>query len=245
MSKNVGKPSNAEYPVAPADLANQQNRLKKAAAAGANALKSPGLSVLSKQLSSPPPMPQNVIASASDSPQVSATGEEAPKPEQALAAEIPANREAIAATAMNDNEAILVELRKISAWAERQRKVTKWSLVFLAVFIPALVGFTIMMEQRVSAKFEDTAPSQKPDWYEVERNARLGDFDKATGMGEELIVKTPQSPDAHKRLAGAYLAAGKLDKAREHYAEAFRLFPSEENEKQLTAIDKRISAEKP
>jgi tetratricopeptide (TPR) repeat protein len=171
--------------------------------------------------------------------------EEAPKPEPALAGEIPANREATAATAMNDNEAILVELRKISAWAERQRKVTKWSLVFLAVFIPALIGFAILMDQQVSTKLEDTAPSQKPDWYEVEHNARQGNFDKAIGIGEELIVKTPQSPDAHKRLAGVYLAAGKLDKAREHYAEAFRLFPSEENEKLFTAIDKRCSAEKP
>jgi len=40
-------------------------------------------------------------------------------------------------------------------------------------------------------------------------------------------------------LAGAYLAAGKIEKAREHYAEAFRLFPSEENEKLLIAIEKR------
>jgi tetratricopeptide (TPR) repeat protein len=171
--------------------------------------------------------------------------EEAPKPEQALNADIPANREPMAATPVNDNEAILGELRKISAWAEMQRKLTKWSLVFLAVLIPALVGFGIVMEQRVSTKLEDTAPPQKSDWYEVERNVRLGDFDKALGVGEELIVKTPQSPDAHKRLAGAYLAASKLDKAREHYAEAFRLFPSEENEKLLTAIDKRCSAEKP
>jgi tetratricopeptide (TPR) repeat protein len=102
-----------------------------------------------------------------------------------------------------------------------------------------------MMERRVSTKLQDTEPPQKPDWYEVERNVRMGDFDKALGIGEELILKTPQSPDAHKRLAAAYLAAGKLDKAREHYAETVRLFPSEENEKLLTAIDKRTSAEKP
>jgi len=245
MSKNAGKPSNAEYPVAPADLANQQNRLKKAAAAGANALKSPGLSVLSRQPSPPAPTPQNIVVPASGSPQVRPSMEEAPKPEQALPADVPANREAMAATPMTDNDEILVELRKISAWAEMQRKVTKWSLLFLAVFIPALIGFGIVMEQRASTKLEDAAPSQKPDWYEVEHSVRLGEFDKALGIGEELIVKTPQSPDAHKRLAGAYLAAGKLDKAREHYAEAFRLFPSEENEKLLTAIDKRTSAEKP
>jgi len=42
------------------------------------------------------------------------------------------------------------------------------------------------------------------------------------------------------RLAAAYLAAGKIEKAREHYAQAFHLFPSEENEKVLVAIDRRI-----
>ena len=56
-------------------------------------------------------------------------------------------------------------------------------------------------------------------------------------------MKTPLYPEAHRRLAGAYLAAGDIEKARQHYAEAFRLFPSEENEKLLAAIDRRIKAE--
>lgn len=74
---------------------------------------------------------------------------------------------------------------------------------------------------------------------------RLGDFEKAIAIGEELILKTPQYPEAHERLARAYLAAGNLEKAKEHYAEAFRLFSSEENEKLLSAIEKRVKADKP
>jgi hypothetical protein len=46
-------------------------------------------------------------------------------------------------------------------------------------------------------------------------------------------------------LTGAYLAAGNLERAREHYAEVFRLFSSEENEKLLSAIEKRIKAKRP
>jgi len=34
---------------------------------------------------------------------------------------------------MDDNESILAELRKISAWADMQRKMTKWSLLIGAV----------------------------------------------------------------------------------------------------------------
>ena len=146
---------------------------------------------------------------------------------------------------MNDNEAILAELRKISAWADMQRKISKWSLIFLAVFIPAMIVFGVLLEQRLKTNIEAILPGQKPDWHDVDHNVRMGDFNKAIRIGEELILKAPQYPEAHRRLAGAYLAAGKIEKAREHYAEAFRLFPSEENEKLLMAMDKRSEAKNP
>jgi hypothetical protein len=53
-------------------------------------------------------------------------------------------------------------------------------------------------------------------------------------------VKTLFYPEAHRRLAGAYLTSGNPEKARPHYAEAFRLFPSEGNEQSLAVIDTRI-----
>jgi len=146
---------------------------------------------------------------------------------------------------MNNDEPILTELRKISAWADMQRKMTRWSLIFIAVFIPALIIFAVLMERRVSTKLESVVSEEKPDWYDVDQNVRRGDFDKAIQIGEKLILKTPLFPEAHRRLAGAYLAAGSIEKARKHYAEAFRLFPSEENEKSLAAIDRRAKAENP
>ena len=143
---------------------------------------------------------------------------------------------------MNDNESILAELRKISAWADMQRKITRWSLIFIAVFIPALIVFGFIMEHHVKKTLDDVKPGPKQDWYDVDQNVRVGAFDEAIRIGEELILKTPQYPEAHRRLAGAYLAAGKVEKAREHYADAFRLFPSEENEKLLMAIERRSKA---
>lgn len=144
---------------------------------------------------------------------------------------------------MNNDEPMLAELRKISAWADMQRKMTKWSLIFVAVFIPAMILIGVLVEQRVSTKLESVVSEETPDWYEVERGLHQCDFDKAIQIGEKLIVKTPFYPEAHRRLAGAYLAAGSLEKARQHYAEAFRLFPSEENEKSLAAIERRMKAE--
>jgi tetratricopeptide (TPR) repeat protein len=146
---------------------------------------------------------------------------------------------------MNDNEQILAELRKISAWADMQRKVTKWSLIIVAVVVPVLIVFGVVMEHRVQTSLDQATPEQKADWYDVDQNVHRGDFDKAIQIGEKLILKTPDYPDAHRRLAGAYLAAGRIQKARDHYADAFRLFPSEENEKLLTAIDRRMKEESP
>ena len=146
---------------------------------------------------------------------------------------------------MSDNELILAELKKISAWADMQRTISKWSLIFVAVFIPAMAAFGVLMEQRLKTNLEHIVPEPKPCWYDVDQNVRLGEFDKAIRIGEELIRKTPQYPEAQRWLAGAYLAAGKIGKAREHFAEAFRLFPSEENEKLLIAIDKRRKEAKP
>jgi len=141
---------------------------------------------------------------------------------------------------MSDNELILGELKKISAWADMQRKLMKYSFIFLGASIPILIICSVLAERQVATSITSV---QRPDWYEVDQNIRLGDFDKAIKLGEELTLKTPQYPEAHRRLAGAYLAAGKIEKAQKEYVELFRLFPSEENEKLLAAIDKRIKAE--
>jgi tetratricopeptide (TPR) repeat protein len=103
----------------------------------------------------------------------------------------------------------------------------------------------IFVTRDLNTKVESKMSVQTPDWSDVDRNVREGDPDKAILIGEELIAKTPQYWKSHERLANAYLAAGKVDKAKEHFATAFRLFPSEENEKLLSAIEKRIKTENP
>src|ERR1700733_10653578 len=112
---------------------------------------------------------------------------------------------------MNNDDQILTELRKISAWADMQRKYMKWSLTFLAIFFPTMgiIGFL------VDRKVEDTVTRvNQKEWYDVDIDVREGNFDKAIQIGEELILKTQKYPEAHRQLAEAYLAAGKLDKAR-------------------------------
>jgi tetratricopeptide (TPR) repeat protein len=114
----------------------------------------------------------------------------------------------------------------------------------LAVFFPGMIVFGIVMDHRSKTR-EDIEALKKHDWYDVDQNIRLGNPAEAIRIGEELIQKTPQYPGGHYKLAAAYVAAGRIKEARAHFAEAARLFPCEDYEKLLTAIDKRIATESP
>jgi tetratricopeptide (TPR) repeat protein len=146
---------------------------------------------------------------------------------------------------MNDSEPILAELRKIAAWADMQRKMTKWSLISVAIVIPAMLILGFVMAHEFDTRIEALREPLKTTWYDVERNVSSCDPDGAIRIGEELIERTPQYAEGHYRLAMAYLAAGKIERAREHAATALRLFPSEKNEKLVKAIDKRMKAGSP
>lgn len=146
---------------------------------------------------------------------------------------------------MNDNDTILAELKKISAWADMQRRVTKWSLIFVAVFIPAIFVFAIVMENRLKRSLEDTSTSVEHSWYDVDRSLRNGKLDEAIRIGQELIRNTPLSPDGHIRMANAYLTNGDITNAMTHYREAVRLFPTEDNQRLLNAVTQRMDQENP
>jgi tetratricopeptide (TPR) repeat protein len=235
MSKNTEKssrPAGGEYPVDPAERSSQEARLKKAAAAGASASRSP---IPGLRLQAPP-----AVAAIEKAEEPKDNFSRAAAPTQTAVE--PASEQK---TSSITNDEVLAEMRKISAWAEFQRKVTRRLLIFLALAVVAGIGIAIFAARHLNTEVESKPPVQNPDWYDVDRAVWQGDFDKAITIGEELILKTPQDWEAHKRLGKAYLTSGTLDKAKEHFAEAYRLFPSEENEKVLGAIEKRIKAESP
>src|SRR5437016_2159352 len=116
MPPETRKNSNADYPVDPEESTSQQQRLRKAAAAGADALKAPMPSAMFRPPSSPAaPLklsePQTPITqSVSNLANPEAVEVSQPLPERKVE-KLPTNR----------SEDILTELRKISAWAETQR----------------------------------------------------------------------------------------------------------------------------
>ena len=142
---------------------------------------------------------------------------------------------------VNNDDAILAELKKISAWSEQQRKMSRLVTIIVAIAFPLMIVLGIVADYDVKSTI---AKVDAPTWYDVDRNARAGDFEKALQVGEDLIKKTPRDPDAHRRLGNVYLAAGNIAKAREQYEISVLLFPSEENVKLREAIEIRASADK-
>ena len=226
------RPSSADYPVDPAERSNQEARLRKAAAAGASSSKSPIPGLMLQRPPSPqasqkvaePQMPLSPSAASIETALEAPNGQTAP---------------------LITSDEILAELRNISVLADLQRKTTRRSLIFLTLYLPAVMGIFMLFDRQLNTNLGTNPPAHQSDWSDVDRNVRQGDFDKGIAIGEELLLKTPQSAETHEHLAQTYLAAGNLEKAKEHYAEAFRLFPSEENERLLSAVERRINADKP
>jgi tetratricopeptide (TPR) repeat protein len=147
---------------------------------------------------------------------------------------------------MSDNDAILAELRKLTAWADTQRRLTKWSLIGAGVVLALALAFLGIMEHRMNPLLDESSLTRKPEpstWSDIDWNIRRANLDEAIKIGEDLIQKTPQYPEGHHRLGMAYLAAGKLAQAKDHFEQAFHLLPSEENQKMLQALQQRINSD--
>lgn len=145
---------------------------------------------------------------------------------------------------MNESDdKILKELKKISSWAEHQKKISKWSLIILAICIPIIIGVAIFTDYYFKNIIDDfkTETTDKFSWYDVSCRTRSGEIDEAISIAEELINITPNYPKGHTKLGFLYLTSGNLIKTKKHFKEAYRLFPSTENKENLNAILKRIS----
>jgi cytochrome c-type biogenesis protein CcmH/NrfG len=143
---------------------------------------------------------------------------------------------------VGDHDELLTEVRKVAAWADMQRKVTKWTLVFVVLFMPTMIAFFFFMNQLAEKAVRETS-EPKVSWGEMYEAASQGRMAKALQIGHTMIGKVPGDPEGHCDLAFVYLKAGNLDQALRHFEEAYRLFPSERNLENLRAMRQRIKAE--
>jgi cytochrome c-type biogenesis protein CcmH/NrfG len=123
----------------------------------------------------------------------------------------------------DSNHEILVELRKL-------KRIFYAILVFIILgSIPAFyAGFT-------------RGYSQADSWERVTTAMRRQDFAAALSLAQSLVRQQPDYSYGHAWLGAIYLAMDDVTNSEAQYSRACQLFPSEEYEKDLAAVRKRMT----
>ena len=149
---------------------------------------------------------------------------------------------------VHDFQELMLEIRKISAWAELNRRILKWSAIlvipFMVVFF-VLVFFSTQRTMRTAREltsWRPAPPAQRGIWGQVDALLAEGRLEGAIGAAERLVEKVPGYAAGHEKLGELYLAKGNLPNAADQYREAWRLFPSESYRQSVEAVERRIKA---
>jgi len=122
------------------------------------------------------------------------------------------------------NQEILVELRKT-------KRVFYVFLVLIIVgTIPAFYGGLTRSH------------AQADSWERVTTAMRRQDFPAALSLAQVLVARQPNYYYGHAYLGAIYLAVGDVTNSESQYSRAYELFPSEDNQKVLAAVRKRLAA---
>lgn len=131
---------------------------------------------------------------------------------------------------MNDDigPQILAELR-------RQTRYTQLALGAMAFVI---VGYCVFSYFRARALH--SPPAERPiSWSQIDKAMDQLDYQKALTLVRELIARNPNYYYGHQYLGHVYLAMGDLAQAETEYTRAYEMFPSEETQKDVKALQKR------
>jgi len=121
------------------------------------------------------------------------------------------------------NQEILKELRK-------SRRSTQVLLAVIAV---------ICVLDSITHKKPSEADHS---WTAVQTATKQLDFPRALAMAQSNVARQPSDYYGHSCLGYIYLAMGDVTNSEAEYSRAYQLFPSEDNEKSLSAVRKRLAA---
>jgi tetratricopeptide (TPR) repeat protein len=123
------------------------------------------------------------------------------------------------------NQEILAELRRIRTFIRRMC----YAIVVLIILasVPA---------------FQQGWRAGSPSWEQVRSLMSRQDFPVALSMAQSLVAAQPHYDYGHVYLGYVYLAMGDITNAEKQYSDACAIFPSEENQKNLAAVQKRLAA---
>ena len=92
-----------------------------------------------------------------------------------------------------------------------------------------------------------TCSHQKPaepehSWTAVQTAIRQLDYPRALTLAQANVARQPSDYYGHSYLGIIYLAIGDVTNSEAEYSRAYQLYPSEDNEKSLSAVRKRLAA---
>ena len=119
------------------------------------------------------------------------------------------------------NQEILAEFRKLK----------RIFYVMLVVFILACIPPFIIGSTRDSSD----------SWDRVTTAMRHQNFPAALSMAQTLVQRQPNYYYGHSYLGAIYLAMDNVTNAQAQYLRAYQLFPNEQDEKDLAAVQKRMT----
>lgn len=138
---------------------------------------------------------------------------------------------------------ILLELRKITTWLDRQKKISKYALLALPLFFAALVSGLYFFENRAKTLISSsTGDNEAIDWSDVTHALRKSDYTQAVGQARALLKIDAENPRGHYLLGVALLYRGDPEDARAAFAKAVELYPIPEYTEALEALNQRLGA---
>jgi cytochrome c-type biogenesis protein CcmH/NrfG len=92
-----------------------------------------------------------------------------------------------------------------------------------------------------------TISRQKPaesdhSWAAVQTAIRQLDYTRALTLAQANVARQPSDYYGHSYLGIIYLAMGDVTNSEAEYSRAYQLFPTEDNDKTLSAVRKRLAA---
>jgi cytochrome c-type biogenesis protein CcmH/NrfG len=146
----------------------------------------------------------------------------------------------------SDREQRLIDaLHELTVHLQRLQRASNIAAI---VCVALVIGFAIYLPIRyrslASSRSHQLTQQTPTDSYSAVRSAmdRL-DYEKSTSMLQRIAQQYPNDYYAFAYLGNIALATGKLKDAETYYARAYALFPTDDYEKPLRAVRKRLATE--
>ena len=129
---------------------------------------------------------------------------------------------------------ILDQLKKVSSKIENNK----------AILVLLIAGFVVYaMYQFYSSPTSSRAQGQTETWGSVHTALDNFQYDKAADIAQRLIEKNPNYYYGYAVLGHIALERNRLKEAEGYFARAYELFPTDDNEQKLQAVQKRLAAD--